>query len=107
MTPVSSVAVIDWQLHNDLMDLLQEQGLGFQNGMEKTAGKQFVRVVSRVLFEVLPEKRLQRLADRGLRRPTWLERLTGKTYNHPTLHKHRKLPQLNCQELQRLATDLL
>ena len=94
------------QLHNDLIDLLMEQWHGFCNGTENTARKRFVRVVSRVLLDVVPEKSLQRFANRSLQLPTWLDSLKGKIYDSPALHNTRSFlyaPAPTCKRWQRIS----
>ena len=59
----------DWQLHNDLIDLLRARGLGWRFGEEKTSGKAFTDGLAGVLFNICSSKRLSTLKDRGVRVP--------------------------------------
>ena len=90
-----------------IIDLLSSRELGFRKGVGETAGKQLVNALTDVLFEILPEERLQRLKDRGVHLPEFFSPLIGRGFNNPEHHKHARLAPLSKCAVQEMVGNLL
>ena len=96
----------DFKLENDIIDWLENLGLGFRNGGEKTVGKDLVHGLRSVLFQLTPARR-ERLRMRGCNIPELFCPLMQETYNDPTKHHHKELPPLSKSDVDEMASKLL
>ena len=63
--------------------------------------------LSDVLYEILPEERLQRFKDRSVHVPEVFARLQGDVRNDPTKHHHARLPTLSMKSVQEMVEKLV
>ena len=94
----------DYKLHDDIVDFLAIQKLGFSASCEVTSGKQVVSTLQHSLFYLLPH-----LSTLNARKSTFLPEyflpFTKKIYSDPKAHKHSLAP-LERKKLVSLSREM-
>lgn len=98
----------DWQMFNDIVDLMSEKKMGFPKGSENESGKRIIDKVTGVLYYLNPVSRqaiLSKNAGLNVKQLGILECFFAKNYNDPSRSK-KKLPQMTALDLKRYTSDL-
>ena len=94
----------DYKLHDDIIDFLAMQKLGFSAGCEMTNGKQVVSTLQHSLFYLLPHLSTLK-ARKSSFLPEYFLPFTKKIYSDPKAHKHSLAP-LERKKLVSLSREM-